>query len=98
TVTQESFKWQYYVTRALLGARTLFAMTAPLGSVAFHALLAATVEKCSTFPEAMHASANQIAFHANTTAQALANQTASMLTSKEREAPKKKEGGPNSVD
>ena len=33
-----------------------------LGSVAFHVLLAATVEK--TFREAMHASANQIAFHA----------------------------------
>ena len=32
--------------------------------VAFHALLAARVEECSTFREAMHASANQIAFHA----------------------------------
>src|SRR4029434_2009886 len=29
TVTQESFESQYYVTRALLGARSLFAMTAP---------------------------------------------------------------------
>ena len=46
----------------------------------------------------MHASANQMAFHANSTAQALANQIAFMLTSKEREAKKKKDGGPNSVD
>ena len=30
TVTQESFESQYYVTRTLFGARTLFAMTAPL--------------------------------------------------------------------
>ena len=47
--------------------------------VAFNALLAARVEECSTFREAMHASANQIAFHANTAAQALANQIAFML-------------------
>ena len=44
----------------------------------------ARVEKCSTFQEATHASANQIAFHENTTAQALANQIAFMLTSQER--------------
>ena len=48
--------------------------------------------------EAMHTSANQIAFHANTTAQALANHIAFMLTSKEREAQQKKNGGPNSVN
>ena len=65
--------------------------------VALHALLAARVEKCSTFREATHASANQIAFHANTTAQALTNQIAFMLTSQERKD-KKKDGGPNSVD
>src|SRR4029434_10935670 len=29
TVTQESFESQYYVTRALFGARSLFAITAP---------------------------------------------------------------------
>ena len=61
------------------------------GSVAFRcvpwlALLVPKVEKCSTFREATHASANQIAFHANTAAQALANQIAFMLTSKEHEA------------
>ena len=37
----------------------------------------------------MHASANQIAFHANATAQALANQIAFMVTSQEREAQQK---------
>ena len=58
--------------------------------VAFHALLAAKVEKCSTFREATHASANQIAFHANTAAQALANQIVFMLMSKEHKAKKKK--------
>ena len=72
------------------------------GSVGFrcvvlHALLAARVENVSTFREATHASANQIAFHANTTAQALAKQIAFMFTSQEREAPKK-DCGPNSVD
>src|SRR4029434_3055738 len=30
TVTQESFESQYYITRALFGTRSLFAMTAPL--------------------------------------------------------------------
>src|SRR4029434_4286506 len=29
TVTQESFESQYYITRALFGTRSLFAMTAP---------------------------------------------------------------------
>ena len=46
-------------------------------------LLVPKVEKCST-----HAPANQIAFHANTAAQVLANQIAFMLMSKEREAQK----------
>ena len=46
----------------------------------------------------MHTSANQIAFHANTTPQALASHIAFMLTSKEREAQKKKNAGPNFVD
>src|SRR4029434_4364113 len=32
TVTQESFESQYYITRALFGTRSLFAMTAPLKS------------------------------------------------------------------
>ena len=50
--------------------------------VAFHALLAAGVEQCSTFREATHASANQITYHANTAAQELANQIAFMLISK----------------
>ena len=36
----------------------------PLHCISFHALLAAGVEKCSTFREATHASANQITFHA----------------------------------
>src|SRR4029434_8028617 len=58
--------------------------------VAFHALLAAGVEKCLTFREATHASANQITFHAYLTAQALANQISFVLTSKEREARKKR--------
>ena len=30
TVTQESFESQYYITRALFGTRSLFAMTEPL--------------------------------------------------------------------
>src|SRR4029434_2301488 len=30
TVTQECFESQYYITRALFGTRSLFAMTAPL--------------------------------------------------------------------
>ena len=58
------------------------------GCVALHVLLAARVEHFSTFREATHASANQIAFHENTTAQALANQIAFMVTSQEREAQK----------
>ena len=29
TVTQKSFESQYYITRALFGTRSLFAMTAP---------------------------------------------------------------------
>src|SRR4029434_7618920 len=58
--------------------------------VAFHALLAARVEECSTFREAMHASANQIAFHASLTAHALDNQIPYMLTSRKRQAQKKK--------
>ena len=48
--------------------------------------------------EATQALANQIAFHANTTAQALANQITFMVTAQEREAKKKIDGGPNSVD
>ena len=50
------------------------------GSVGFRCavLLVAKVEKCLTFRVATYASANQIAFHANTTAQALANQIAFM--------------------
>src|SRR4029434_6658401 len=30
TVTQESFESQYYITQALFGTRSLFAMTAPV--------------------------------------------------------------------
>ena len=52
-------------------------------------LLLPTVEHFSTFREATNASANQIAFHANTAAQALAYQIAFMLMFKASKAKRK---------
>src|SRR4029434_2235080 len=59
--------------------------------VAFHALLAAGVEQCSTFQETTHVSANQIAFNCITDSTgASQSDYAFMLTSENREAQKKK--------
>ena len=70
------------------------------GSVGFRciALRAARVEHFSTFREATHASANQIAFHANTTAQALARSDRIYGHVSRARNSKNKDAGPNSVD
>src|SRR4029434_2336816 len=93
TVTQKSFESQYYITRALFGTRSLFAMTAPLGSRALRFMLCLQQElkNVQLFVRQCMRQPIKLPFmHNSAQAQALANQIPYMLTSKKRQAQKKK--------